>query len=520
MRTLIETYELLLESKKAEEILRNSNFTEEEIANIIGELKADNNEQYLPMMVTVVSWGEKNYNTIKELFVEYNKLFKNNNIGKIFASNGKITIKGKDGKDNEFSDFIKLTEYIHGVRDNVYTNKYGYSYKEYKAEDRPIQSSNGIDVYEADNVGKCIKYSQGRLTGKIYSFCIGKPANTMYQSYRDSNVSTFYFIVDRNKFVTNPDGSVNLDNPLHMVVYDVKMNSIELTDANNTTGTIAEYGEDVEAYQEYLSSKGIKIDELKNRPKTSEEETEDEILGGKNESLEWFEQLSLDYKSKYIGRGHLLTDEQFTIIVPNKQLLNQYVNIGQVLPYNQFKIIEKIPSAFNSYMKARNIAIINGDKVSLEELDVLPEKTIENIVNFSHSSYDKKKLEEIPHKIKKLTSLKRLSFANNNIKSVPNWIGDLKNLININLSDNQINNLPNSIGELNLLHTLNLSNNNIEKLPNSIRNLTSLKLLVIIGNKIPEQEIINLKQLLPNCKIYYEGTIHQMKRSVRRLGLG
>ena len=57
MRTLIETYELLLESKKAEEILRNSKFTEEEIANIIGELKADNNEQYLPMMVTVVFLG-------------------------------------------------------------------------------------------------------------------------------------------------------------------------------------------------------------------------------------------------------------------------------------------------------------------------------------------------------------------------------------------------------------------------------------------------------------------------------
>jgi Leucine-rich repeat (LRR) protein len=547
MRTLIETYELLLESKKAEEILRNSKFTEEEIANIIGELKADNNEQYLPMMVTVVSWGEKNYNTIKELFEDYNELFKNNNLGKIFASNGKIEILEKDGKKKEFSDFLALAEFIHGVRDNVYKKKYGYSYEEYKAEDKPIQSSNGIDIYEADNVGKCIKYSQGKLTGRGYSFCIGKPANTMYQSYRDTKNSTFYFIVDRNKFVTNPDGSVNLDNPLHMVVYDVTRYGVELTDVNNTTGTIAEYGKNVKAYQEYLSSKGINIDGLKNKFKTPEEETEQKILGKGNQSLEWFEGLSLDYKSKYIGRGHILTDEQFNIIVSNKELLNQYVNIGQALPYNQFKVIKQMPSIFNSYMRARNIAVQTDDRNELEIYEMpdeeiaklidihfkaeglteipnfiykveklkflnldsnnitdIPEIFVDTLSNINLLSFSNNNIKSLPKNIGNLKSLRALSLDENNITSLPESFGNLENLKDLYLEDNNITSLPESFGKLQNLLYLDLSNNNLTTLPESIKNLKNLENLKLRGNPMSKEYIERLEnEILPNCEIIF-----------------
>ena len=137
----------------------------------------------------------------------------------------------------------------------------------------------------------------------------------MYKSYRDSKVSSFYFIVDRNRFKENKDGSPNLDDPLHIVVFDRTKNGIELTDADNDTGTISEFGTDVDKYVNYLKSKGVPVDKLVNRPKTDEEEREEELLGNRNKDLKWFMDLPVNYKSAYIGRGHLLTDDQFDYLI-------------------------------------------------------------------------------------------------------------------------------------------------------------------------------------------------------------
>lgn len=552
MRTLLETYQLILESKKTEaeavNILKKSDFPEEKINPIIEELKkidSSENQQYLPMMATVVSWGMNDYGTIKEIFEDYNELFKNNNLGKIFASNGKIKILGKENREYEFSNFPELADFIHGIRDNVYKKKYGYSYSEYKAEDRPIQSSNGIDVYEAKDVGKCIKYSQGKLTGRVYSFCIGKPANKMYQSYRDTKESTFYFIIDRNRFITNSDGSVNLDDPLHIVVYDATKRGVELTDANNTTGTIAEYGKDVTAYQNYLKSKGINIDQLQNQPKTPEEEAEQRMLGDKNESLEWFEQLSLDYKSKYIGRGHSLTDEQFNTIVSNKELLNQYVNIGQVLPYNQFIVIKKIPSIFNSYMRARAIAVENNDdkfeiyelpdEELAEKIDIsFTDKGLTEIPDFVYKStkltylslginrisnipeifaenvsptsldFSSNNIASLPENFGNLKRLKALWFINNKLTTLPESFGNLENLRDLYLNENEIISLPESIGGLKNLLYLDLSYNNLTTLPKNIRKLQNLEFLYLRGNPMSQEYVDRLRTLLPNCKIIFE----------------
>lgn len=321
MRTLLETYRLILESKQTEEdatrILKKANFSDEDIQNIINKLKAidiSDNQKNLPMMATVISWGFNNYNVIESDFNNYNDLLKKNRIKPMIVAKNTIRIGEKI-----FDNYLKLQEYIDGEI-NKFGKKVDYtSQEDFTAEDTPIQSSNGIDVYEANNVGKCIKYSQGNLTGRGYSFCIGNPnpSNNMYQSYRDIKDSTFYYIVDRNRFITNDDGSVNLDDPLHLVVYDATKYGVELTDENNTTGNIAEFGKDVAAYQKYLSSKGINIDQLKNNPKTPEEKQEQELLGNQNPSLEWFKKLSFEYKSKYIGRGHLLSDEQFNYLLGN-----------------------------------------------------------------------------------------------------------------------------------------------------------------------------------------------------------
>jgi hypothetical protein len=322
MRTLLETYKLILESRQTEEdavrILKNANFSDEDIQNAVNKLKEidkSNNQKNLPMMATVLSWGFNNYNVIENDFNNYNDLLKKGRIKTMIVAKNTIRIG-----EIVFNDYLKLQEFIDGEITKI-GKKVEYSSEEdFTAEDTPIQSSNGIDVYKADNVGKCIKYSQGNLTGRGYSFCIGNPnpSNNMYQSYRDMKDSTFYYVVDRNRFITNDDGSVNLDDPLHLVVYDATKYGVELTDENNTTGNIAEFGKDVAAYQKYLSSKGINVNELKNNPKTPKEKQEQELLGNQNLSLEWFKKLSFEYKSKYIGRGHLLSDEQFNYLLGNE----------------------------------------------------------------------------------------------------------------------------------------------------------------------------------------------------------
>jgi len=270
------------------------------------------NQKNLPIMGYLYALGGNDIKNIVDIVNEYNELVKKNRVKPV-----QPTKKGLVIGDKVFNDFLKFSEYIHGET-NKYTKgdtKGSSTSGDFKSEKKPLWSGNNIDIYEGDNVGKCINYTGGALTGRAYSFCIGQPGNTMYKSYRDSKTSTFYFIVDRNKFITNEDGSVNLDDPLHIVVFDVTNRGVELTDANNDTGTIAEYGKDVDGYIDYLKSMGVPVDKMVNKPKTDQERKEDELLGRPNNDLEWFMKLPIEYKSAYIGRGHALTNDQFDYLI-------------------------------------------------------------------------------------------------------------------------------------------------------------------------------------------------------------
>jgi hypothetical protein len=265
-------------------------------------------------------------------------------------------------------------------------------------------SGNDIDIYDGNSVGKCIEYTQGGLTDKNYGFCIGQPGNRMYKSYRDSKVSSFYFIVDRNR--KNEDNSINLDDPLHIVVFDNTNKGIELTDANNTTGRISEYGQDVNGYINYLKSKSVPVESLVNRPKTEQEIYEDDLLGAQNTDLSWF--MNLDnpknqnykkpvlevgqnelnyYKSAYIGRGHLLSDEQFDFLIDskNEDLLSQYVNTGIKLPEYQIKKLSNQDR--KSYFRRRTRQRIDAYEFNLMSKDE-KESFINNNNNFITGTRD------------------------------------------------------------------------------------------------------------------------------------
>lgn len=200
--------------------------------------------------------------------------------------------------------------------------------------DKPLWKGNNITVYKADSKDKCISLGKGQ------KFCISQPNNHMWQSYRDTKASSFYFIFDEN----------NKDNPLHTVVFDNNQYGIELTDETNDTGTIHKY--DTEGYIDYLKDNGVPVDLMTNIP-LSEQELEEKELLKENDSLEWFIKLSPDHKSKYIGRGYTLTNKQFGYLVEHKlwDMVRQYVSTGKELDRYELKMIEKKPNILKSYLR-------------------------------------------------------------------------------------------------------------------------------------------------------------------------
>jgi len=312
---LFEIYNGLFESKKTEieglNILnRNGVENGESIIQQMAKMDKSNNQKNIPIMAYIYGNGYTNMEKISNVMNNYNELEVKKRIKPIMVTKNGLVLG-----DNTFQShqFTMLFNFINGEM-----NKYGTNSKgDYKAEKQPLWSGNGIDIYNGDNVGKCINYTQGGLTGRAYGFCIGQPGNTLYKSYRDDKASTFYFIIDKNHFGTNEDGSVNLDDPLHIVVFDNTTHGVELTDAdNNSPATqIAEYGDDVKAYVDYLKSKGVPVENMMNKPKDDQEKYEDELLGNANDSLGWFMKLPIEYKSAYIGRGHRLTNDQFDYLI-------------------------------------------------------------------------------------------------------------------------------------------------------------------------------------------------------------
>lgn len=314
---LLEVYNTLLESKASEAQANNILVRGgvEDPSALIQQFASgdkDKNGKNIPTMAFIYANGFTDIKAIIELMAEYTDLVTKKRVKPINLSK-KAIIMG----DKQFNDFISFSEYIHGETNKHTKKPEGGSNvsNDFKAEKETLWSGNGIDIYDGVDVGKCIAYTQGALTGRGYGFCIGQPGNTMYKSYRDSKISSFYFIVDKNRFIENADGTVNLDDPLHVVVFDNTKNGVELTDANNDTGNIAEFHEDADSYIEYLKSKGVPVEKMAHKPKTPQEDEEEALLGKPNDSLEWFMNLPIEYKSAYIGRGHLLTNAQFDYMI-------------------------------------------------------------------------------------------------------------------------------------------------------------------------------------------------------------
>jgi len=375
-KRLISFGDFIYESKQTEDRARAILKELPNRENLISEFRQgdkSNNGKNIPLMAYLYTIQvDKNTEQIIELVNQYNELLCKNQI-----PSAEITKWGIKIGEQVFNDYLEFREHIYNSTQARTKDLKMSQNLEPKA--KPIWSGNGIDIYEGNNKSKCIIYTQGGLvTGKSYEFCIGKLGymNT-YKAYRDNSVSTFYFIVDKNKLKMNDKGELDDSDPLHMVVFNMTKSEPELTDASNHTGRIAQYGIDHQKYIEYLKTKGVPVDELLvNRPKTDQEKYEDELLGERNPDLEWF--INLDkpenpnwrkpkleqgdpeksyYKFCYIGRNHILSSEQFNYLVKYKfdWLLKKYVDTGVLLPVYQVDNLTK--ELKDTYIRKRLIAV-------------------------------------------------------------------------------------------------------------------------------------------------------------------
>jgi hypothetical protein len=113
------------------------------------------------------------------------------------------------------------------------------------------------------------------------------------------------------------------------------------------------------------------------------------------------------------------------------------------------------------------------------------------------------KLSEISPQIANLAKLQMLTVSHNQLEYLPYEIGHLSELRHLDLSNNQLESIPNEISSLSNLVVLNLSNNHISTLPYGLMELKSLKSLNLDGNPIPNWEIVELADALPECRIVF-----------------
>ena len=317
--------------------------------------KNDKNTDKLLLLAAYYYSKNKNIQQVKNDMTDYIKYLKNNRMPLIT-----VDLLSKK-PTHPWDDYIYWTQIIHGNQGED-ANKEKSNFKPSDIDfqnEKPIMTSTDgkMRVYESNNPQQCI------ILGRGQSFCISQPGNRMWQSYRDTQTSTFYFVYDDTR-----------DDRLGIVVVDVRKNGILLTDKPNNTGTTldpytGQLTQDSKPYMRYLREKGIDVSKFVNIPKSAEEQKEHEELGQSRKELDWFESLSFDYKSKYIGRGHQLTNEQFDYLWQNKftSLLTQYVKTGLLLNDYQVDKIASNRDLRDNYLHNRIIADQHSGDLSDKE---------------------------------------------------------------------------------------------------------------------------------------------------------
>lgn len=139
------------------------------------------------------------------------------------------------------------------------------------------------------------------------------------------------------------------------------------------------------------------------------------------------------------------------------------------------------------------------DDLNLTEIP----KEFECLKHISGLYVNDNKLNNTPNFVCDFKNLVNLVGAYNKITSLPKNIGRLVNLTYMNFLENTLSSLPQSFSKLKGLRMLDLRANKFTSVPEPIKKLTGLKHLYLTGNPIPQAEIDELRNILPNCEINF-----------------
>ena len=364
---------LITEAKKssdiAKELLGNDDLFKKIKSIIPTNVPEKLQGQLLPIAAFYYKQEEPQIVVLKDYLEDYANLVKNQKMNI-------ITVKDDLTVDGDFKSFIHWTEIIDVLN------------HEGKIINAPIQGDlEGqeviehspdlkIKVYLANSANQCI------VLGKGESFCISRHGpHNMFQTYRDTKTSTFYFVYDNTR-----------TDDLAITVVDATEHGIELTDRKNDTAKTMQdpyetkpkrITSDPDLYFKYLKEKGIDTNVFKNIIKSPEEEAEQAKLGKTNYNLNWFKSLLPKEKSSYIGRAHRLSDPQFDYIYDNNiaSLLKQYVKTGLKLENYQLKKVIAKKELKDIYLHNRLILDRQNEDLSKEEFNLFTPKQKEEFYN-------------------------------------------------------------------------------------------------------------------------------------------
>lgn len=327
---MIKNYKLFLESKKTEE--QALKMVDLDVLNKLKDIDTSNNQILLPIMAYFYDKGAS-LTDIEKVFVNIPNMLSKKLISSLDLKKDEVYLD-----DDSYSNWNMFKKRLRLIEGRYKQDEYEESKKQANDEiGDPVWKGNGITIYLGDTANKCVKLGEDERR-----LCISRKNGTMWQTYRDRKASTFYFIYDDSES----------DTDLGIVVFDNTDSGIEITDRKSKTGNLTGY-DDANDYIDYLKSKGVPIHLLVNIPKSEQEIKDQRFLGERNTDLDWFIDLSPEDKSKYIGRGHDLTNDQFDYIFDYKmdKLINQYLNMWHKPNLYQFRKVETKMNYLKTYIK-------------------------------------------------------------------------------------------------------------------------------------------------------------------------
>lgn len=159
----------------------------------------------------------------------------------------------------------------------------------------------------------------------------------------------------------------------------------------------------------------------------------------------------------------------------------QYLNLGE-------NKLEKLPDSFE------NLSLLKELKLFSNKLKSLP-GWFGNLRKLQKLNLYSNSLIKLPDSFGKLKSLIELRLSANNLKKLPDSFGELSSLEFFRAQQNHFSSLPNNFGQLRKLKYLNLWKNRLVSLPNNFGDLNSIENLQLGGNKLDENDLLQLRKI-------------------------